>query len=330
MKKRFLAVLCACLCLCILLAACGETGGGSDDTRVVFTLNEYEVIADTYRYFYLTYGMELAEAADYAVKVSHIDQKLRSFAETSICDLYAVYSLAEEYGITLTDARKEQMEADLAAIFAEAGGEDAYYDMCEAYYMTGDLFRMLSLESVYLQNDLYNHLKTNVFAGDKETVLADIAENFYHCSQVFFPVVNEEYKENVRTSAQNALADIRAGGHSFAEYAEDPVSGTYYTKGQVHAPFEAAALSLAEGEISEVIETEVGFHIIMRLPMNSTQIETQYADLRELYFQRLFTDLLAKRAGQLELARARKHDAVLADLAEELAELITKAKAAQA
>ena len=328
MKKRFFAVICVILCLSILLAACGETGGGSDDTRVVLTLDDYEVIADTYRYFYLSYGMELAQAADWNLKVDHVEEKLRSFAETSVCDLYAIYSLAEEYGIELSDARKEQMEADIAAIFVEAGGESAYYDLCESYYMTGDLFRMLSLESVYLQNDLYTYLKDNKFPSDKETVLGDITENFYHCSQVCFSVANEEYRENVRQAAENALADIKAGGHTFAEYADDPVTGTYYTKGQVHAPFEMAALALAEGEMSEVVETEAGFHIIMRLPMNATQIEEQYESLRELYFQRKFTELLATRAQSLTLARARKHDAVLADLKEELEDLIAEAKAA--
>jgi len=70
--------------------------------------------------------------------------------------------------------------------------------------------------------------------------------------------------------AANILAEVRAGGE-FAElakkYSEDPSApdggdlGTF-SRGQMVEPFDKAVFSLAEGEISDVVQTPFGFHII--------------------------------------------------------------------
>jgi peptidyl-prolyl cis-trans isomerase SurA len=88
---------------------------------------------------------------------------------------------------------------------------------------------------------------------------------------VYFPSISQEDK--IRT--YNELRDIRskiiAGEKSFEFFArtksKDPGSASQggklnASKGMMVPAFEAAALSLKPGEISEVFETEYGYHIV--------------------------------------------------------------------
>ena len=116
------------------------------------------------------------------------------------------------------------------------------------------------------------------------------------------PLDEEEIAEK-RARIDDMLAQLRAAEDPIAlfdqlmnEYSEDGrdadgnlgyPDGYTTVKGQMVAEFENAALALKDGEISDVVESEFGYHIILRLPLDP-------ADYRES----MVAGLMEERASQ--------------------------------
>lgn len=88
---------------------------------------------------------------------------------------------------------------------------------------------------------------------------------------VMFPKVNTVQKKNAREKLERIKKDIDNGADFSLQailYSEDPGSSSdggnlgIIERGELVPDFEAAAYRLKEGEISDVVETPFGFHII--------------------------------------------------------------------
>ena len=104
----------------------------------------------------------------------------------------------------------------------------------------------------------------------------DNKEKFQHpersrCAQIFLPASNDlADRDKVRAQVEQLKDEIDKGAdfaelaieHSKAPGAEDGGIIGWVQRGDLVAPLDAAAFSLAEGEVSSVIETDQGFHLV--------------------------------------------------------------------
>ena len=115
-------------------------------------------------------------------------------------------------------------------------------------------------------------------------------------------------RDKARAKAQELLAQVRKSPKSFADVArknsQDSGSATkggdldFFARGAMVKPFEDAVFGMKEGEISDMVESEFGFHIIQLTGIKSPKAPSfeamrpqLEADLRKQQAQRKFAEL---------------------------------------
>ncbi len=223
--------------------------------------------------------------------------------------LYSVTrAKAAQLGVRLSAETEEQITQDLAEAETMAGGAEAFNaylsSLCISRSRFEELNRVRYLNEAILDSmtqdgtlavtpeDVEDFLNRVVEEGGlyaaKHILIATRRENADGSGYEEF---SDEEKAAALEKAQEILAEIRAGGDFdalMAQYSEDgrdPATGElYYPEGytmiypgQMVSEFETAALALEVGEVSDVVTTDYGYHIVSRIPLDLEPLR-QYAE----------------------------------------------------
>jgi len=119
---------------------------------------------------------------------------------------------------------------------------------------------------------------------------------------------NAAEKKSALEKAQNLLGTLRKSPQLFADLAkknsQDPGSSAnggdldFFARGAMVKPFEDVAFSLRKGEISEIVETEFGYHIILVTDIKSAGAGS-FAEAKNALEQELKKDLAKKKFAEL-------------------------------
>jgi len=189
----------------------------------------------------------------------------------------------------------EQLDRRMQYFIAQVGGADRL----EQYYgksvddLKTDLRKQVKEQMIIqkMQDNITNKIK--VTPGDVKKFYNGIPKDslpYFSTEIEVGQIVKKAFvSKNQKSLARKKLEEIRQriiNGEDFCElakiYSEDPGSAKlcgelgFFNKGDLVPPYEAAALKLKQGETSQIVESEFGYHIIQLLGRKGNEYNSRH------------------------------------------------------
>ena len=298
-----------------------ETVYTENDGIIVMNVGGEDISAAKLRYYILNYRDQ------YGGDDSSLWERA---AVEEIKNTVAVEKLAEKYQVTLTDEVKKTNVDDIVAQTIDLYNNDestSYQEELDRYYMTDALFRELQ-ENMVLQSVMYTDCFTEGgerYTATDEDILEYIHDNYVRVKHILIKTadLDDEQKAEARARADKVLEEAK-NGTSFedlvTEYSEDGMNvdtGYYFTYGEMVSEFEDKSYELEIDEISDIVESPYGYHIIKRYAMDDNYIlnnETlRAAAINEICLNE-YVEELTTEASELAVEYKDNYEAVKADI----------------
>jgi len=322
--SRFCCLLLSLL-LTLPLVGCSASRAVRADakaTRVVATAGNVEILYEEIYYLAMNkiYDLKLAHGENALDDPARV-QELKDFVAAALPSRqHALLSLAADYGIDIEsgDVGKgvdDYMASVLADSFAD--DRDAYIESLAAEYLTDHYVRTFVAVEEYLPTAIILAMmeRGELDTSDEAARARINGEDMIRTTHVFISRDNALYtEEENRAHAAEVQAKIAAktterdrmlamsdalGGKYNNDYDNVAGHGYYFVRGEMDKAYEDAAFALAEYGVSDVVETDAGWYIIMRLPKDADYIADQqnFEVLKQkAYFVTLNTRAEAKLA----------------------------------
>lgn len=314
-RTRFTAlILCAVMLMSLLFTGCSS--------KPALKVGGENIPGGYYAYYY---GYLYNSLGAY---INYDDELLDEYTISQIKQTQAIKQLAKENKIELTaletksviDAQRESIakmgQAAYATFLKSIGLKDKQYlDISKSYALYSKLY------------SYFYNAETGIEAPSEEEILEDYKNTNIRATHIFFncqEAGTEDERKDIYKRAEEVYAKVEAGENFYGlirEYGEDPgvanspELGYYFNdKSGFDPAFTAAAYALEENKYSEIIESSMGYHIILRLPMDDDyireQINAENSSIRESYCQTLFAEKLAAIADAMEVVKLEAFDAM--------------------
>lgn len=233
---------------------------------------EAGAVAAQYQQVYAQFGMNFA---DMLVGASGLELSLTLELQAiqQLAGREVLFEEAEKRGVVVSDEESEARFQVLLGEYLDAQGmtEEQFAGYLEAGGGSMEVFLKESRRSVHEQ--MVADAVRGAVIPPAELSLDEVA-TFFEENQS-----NYEQEEQVRAmhilleteeDAQAVLVELE-GGADFAELARERSTGPtapsggdlgWFSRGQMVEPFEEVAFALEEREVSGIVETEFGFHVI--------------------------------------------------------------------
>lgn len=292
---RKIAVLLGCALLALgALSACGKEGSG---TKVIFTtgFGKDEVfrigggtctvpemmvyLTNTQNQYESVYGPEVWNISRDGVT---LEENVKQTVLAKMAQIKTMYLLAKDRGVELDEAEERKVEQAASDYFNSLNGTEK--ELMEA---TEETIERLYTEYA-LADKVYRYIiqDVNPEISDDEARTITVQHILFRTYTTDGTGKRIEYDDEAKRDVYQRAVEVRReaveDGEDFVDlasrYSEDSTITYSFGKGEMDSLFEETAFSLETEEISQVIETEAGYHIIKCL----STFDREQTDLNKL------------------------------------------------
>lgn len=220
---------------------------------------------------------------------------VNKYALDAVLQYRAMETKAEELGITVTDADRESFESTWNDNIEYFGSEEALLEQLDSVFLNVDLYNYINEISALYQNvftELYGEQGEKLEEADALSYASDMG--YMRVKHILLSTLDDEGNELSEEEAAGKLAtteDILSQLSAIedaqeleakldelaAEYSEDGGLAAYpdgycFNYGDMVDEFYEASVALGEYELSGIVKSNYGYHIILRLPLRTSDI----------------------------------------------------------
>ena len=203
--------------------------------------------------------------------------------------------LARQEGLTPDPSVAADMDMQYADMVVQAGSDESQV----IYTFWGNMLTKDLLIKLNENNDLYDQLQELYFGEDSGSYPTDAEVNayldengYFHVKHILLMTIDQDTSEPLeeeaiaqkKATADDLLAQLQASEDPITlfdqlmnQHSEDgglllnPEGYIFSASDSLVGGFREAALELSVGEISDVVETDYGYHIMLRLPIDPAE-----------------------------------------------------------
>lgn len=300
---------------------------------VVMTVNGDEVCADEYAGYmlynmsyyanmYAQLGMSDVWNDEYAAAT--LGSSMPAAAKDQSVYARVVLQKFNELGLKLTYDQEKQM-TQLRQDTIDSMSYDAYTKQIASFGFSDQTYSNF----MYI-SQCYNALNDYYFGENGANVPSDdelrqyFTDNYLAAKHILISTVDSMTGETIRTDAeakaeaQKILDRINAGEDYdtlMNEYSEDPglagnPDGYIFTEGEMVTEFYDGAKALAEDEVSGLVKSDYGYHIIKRVPLDVDGQFENYKPLLTTMVAGTMDDLLTQWMEEADVQTTEVYDEI--------------------
>ena len=210
---------------------------------------------------------------------------------------------ASQLGVSLSADDTANIQSAKDSLIQQAGGQDAFNAYLQENYLTDSLYDYL-VSTGYLANDCFTNLYGQDGANLADSDVADYtASDGYLMAEHILILTSTQNSDGTLTPMSDAdqaaaYAQITAILQQLNSYTGDNLPGYFstlmdqysqdtglssYPNGYLFLPqdmmsqFSDATKALQIGQYSDIVKSDYGYHIILRLPIDYDAIPVEYA-----------------------------------------------------